>query len=162
MKIEMDEIKSLIDTFIKSGLGEMEIESHGTRLCLKKEASGAASAALTAYPAGGSAVFAAGSVQQESGGKESAPDAGSSEETHFAQVKAPIAGVFYRSPAPGKKPYVTEGSKVKKGDVIGLMEAMKLMNEVVSPADGIVRKILAENAVFCEYNIPLMEIEEEG
>lgn len=67
-------------------------------------------------------------------------------------VKAPLVGTFYRSPAPDEAPFVEVGTQVKKGDVIGIIEAMKLMNEVVAPADGEVVSIQAQDGVMVEYD----------
>lgn len=74
-------------------------------------------------------------------------------------VKAPIVGTFYASPSPDKPPYVKVGDTVKKGDVIMIIESMKLMNEVQSDFDGVVKKILVENGSCVEYDQPIMIIE---
>ena len=73
-------------------------------------------------------------------------------------MKAPIFGTFYRASAPGATPFVKEGSKVKKGDVIGIIEAMKLMNELVSPKDGKIEKILIDDGEMVEYDQVIMSI----
>ena len=75
-------------------------------------------------------------------------------------VKAPLAGIFYRASKPGEKPYVEVGQAVKKGDIVGLVEAMKMMNEIPAPYDGVVREIRVEDAAFAEYDAVLMTIEE--
>src|SRR5699024_5682867 len=67
------------------------------------------------------------------------------------QVKAPLVGTFYAAPAEGADPFVSVGDKVKKGQVIGIVEAMKLMNEVESDFDGTVTDILVENGEMVEY-----------
>ena len=76
----------------------------------------------------------------------------------FTQVKAPLAGIFYRSSSPDAKPYVEIGQEVKKGETIGLIEAMKVMNEIPAPCDGVIGNILAENEAFVGYEELLMEI----
>lgn len=73
-------------------------------------------------------------------------------------IKSPIVGTFYRAPAPGAKPFVEVGSKVKKGDVLCIIEAMKIMNEIKSDVDGVVEEILVENAQPVEYGQPLFKI----
>ena len=75
-------------------------------------------------------------------------------------MKAPLAGIFYRASKPGEKPFVEEGQRVKKGDIVGLVEAMKMMNEIPSPCDGVVREIRVGDAAFAEYDAVLMTIEE--
>jgi len=74
-------------------------------------------------------------------------------------VKAPIVGTFYRRPAPDAEPYVKEGDRVEKGQVLCIIEAMKLFNEIESEVSGIVRKILVEDAEPVEYGQPLFLIE---
>lgn len=75
------------------------------------------------------------------------------------EVKAPIVGTFYRAPAPDAPPYVKEGDRVEKGQVLCIIEAMKLMNEIESEVSGIVRKILVQNGEPVEYGQPLFLIE---
>lgn len=73
-------------------------------------------------------------------------------------VKAPIVGIFYTSPGPSEAPFVRTGQKVKKGDPIGIIEAMKVMNEIVATKDGIVQTIFVKDKDYVEYNQPLIEI----
>jgi len=74
-------------------------------------------------------------------------------------VTAPLTGVFYRSPSPQAQPYVQVGSSVGVGEVIGLIEAMKLFNEIRSTAAGTVRRILAENGQLVRAHQPLLELQ---
>lgn len=76
-------------------------------------------------------------------------------------VKSPIAGIFYRQSQPGNPPYFEVGQTVKKGQTVCLVEAMKMINEVTAPCDGVVKEFLAENEQFVEYGAPLVLIEEE-
>jgi acetyl-CoA carboxylase biotin carboxyl carrier protein len=73
-------------------------------------------------------------------------------------VKAPIIGVFYESSAPGKPPFVKQGDRVKKGDVLFIIESMKVMNEVNSEFDGTVEEIMVTNGAAVEYDQPVMRI----
>ena len=75
-------------------------------------------------------------------------------------VKSPIVGVFYGASSPESDPYVTVGKTVKKGDIICIIEAMKVMNEIKAPCDGTVTSILVENEALVEYDQALMVIEE--
>ena len=75
------------------------------------------------------------------------------------EIKAPLVGTFYVAPSEGAEPFVSVGDKVKKGQVIGIVEAMKLMNEVESEYDGTVAAILVENGEMVEYGQPLMVIQ---
>jgi acetyl-CoA carboxylase biotin carboxyl carrier protein len=75
------------------------------------------------------------------------------------EIRAPIVGTFYRAPAPDAPPYVKEGDRVEKGQVLCIIEAMKLMNEIESEVSGIVKKILVENGEPVEYGQPLFLIQ---
>lgn len=81
-----------------------------------------------------------------------------SDEAEGTPVESPIAGVFYAAPSPGAKHYVTVGQHVKKGDVVGLVEAMKMMNEIVAPVSGVIKTIEVKNEDFVEYKQSLMII----
>lgn len=74
------------------------------------------------------------------------------------EVKSPMVGIFYERPAPGAEPYVKIGSKVKKGDVICMIEAMKLMNEITSDTDGEIVDICAKNGQIVEFSEVLFKI----
>jgi acetyl-CoA carboxylase biotin carboxyl carrier protein len=74
-------------------------------------------------------------------------------------VKAPLTGIFYRASSPQTEPFVQVGSSVESGDVIGLIEAMKLFNEIRSTASGRVRRIFAENGQLVRAHQPLLEVE---
>lgn len=76
-------------------------------------------------------------------------------------VLSPLAGIFYRQSQPGNPPYVEIGQRVQKGDVICLVEAMKMINEISANRDGVVKEFLVENEQFVEYGSPLVLIEEE-
>lgn len=77
----------------------------------------------------------------------------------YVEVRAPIVGTFYRAPSPDAEPFVKEGDTVKKGQVLCIIEAMKLMNEIESEVSGVVRKILASNGEPIEYGQVLFLIE---
>ncbi len=79
--------------------------------------------------------------------------------TPFYPVEAPMTGMFYRGPSPNEPPYVEEGDVVHEGQTIGLIEAMKVFNEVPSPVSGTVRRILAQNATLVQQGDVLMLIE---
>ncbi|MDR0293916.1 MAG: acetyl-CoA carboxylase, biotin carboxyl carrier protein [Oscillospiraceae bacterium] len=76
-------------------------------------------------------------------------------------VRAPLVGVFYTAPSPDAEPFVREGSRVRKGDTLCIIEAMKLMNEIESTCGGVVGQVLAENGAMVEYGQPLFEIRAE-
>jgi acetyl-CoA carboxylase biotin carboxyl carrier protein len=73
-------------------------------------------------------------------------------------ISAPMIGTYYASPAPGESPFVQVGDEVEVGQVIGIIEAMKIMNEIISDRSGIVTEILVENAQAVEYGSPLIRL----
>jgi len=75
------------------------------------------------------------------------------------EVKSPLAGTFYRAPAPGARPFVEVGDAVDAGEQVGIVEVMKLMNSIKTPVKGIVRQILAENETTVKMGQTLMIIE---
>ncbi len=74
------------------------------------------------------------------------------------EVLSPIVGTFYTSPAEGASPFVSLGDAVKKGQVLCIVEAMKVMNEIVAPCDGVISEILVSNAEGVEFNQPLFRL----
>ena len=139
------EIKELMDAFHKNNLGSMSV--NGGNFELKLESAKQVQAAVgAAQPAAMAASEAMPAERKEA-------------ELSGSVMKSPIVGTFYASPAPDKPPYVSVGAKVKKGDVLFIIESMKLMNEVTSELDGTVSKILVENASPVEYGQPILTIE---
>jgi oxaloacetate decarboxylase alpha subunit len=84
------------------------------------------------------------------------------EELNLVQVRSPLVGTFYRTPSPGAPPYVEEGDEVEEGQVLCIVEVMKLFNEIPSPVAGRVKRILVEHATGVEYDQVLVEIEPRG
>lgn len=87
------------------------------------------------------------------------PESPKEDTSQYVEVKAPIVGTFYRAPSPDAEPFVKEGDTVKKGQVLCIIEAMKLMNEIESEVSGVVRKILVSNGEPVEYGQTLFLIE---
>lgn len=80
----------------------------------------------------------------------------------YTEVKSPIVGIFYQAPMENAEPFVKVGDKVKKGDVLAIVEAMKLMNEITAEVDGIVREVCVQNGQAVDYSCTLFRIEEQG
>ncbi len=134
----------------RSELTELEVEAGGTGLVLRKAA--ALSLTTSAAPAPGGP-----------GGADvaNAPSAagGPSAEIARPSVKAPLTGIFYTSPSPGSADYVQAGGEVAVGQVIGLIEAMKLFNEIKSDLAGRVVRVVAESGQLVKARQPLVEVE---
>ncbi|HTR77138.1 MAG TPA: acetyl-CoA carboxylase biotin carboxyl carrier protein [Gemmatimonadaceae bacterium] len=80
----------------------------------------------------------------------------------YLEVKSPMVGTFYQAPESGAKPYVTVGDRVRKGQIVCILEAMKIMNEIESEYAGVVREVLVQNAQPVEYGQVLFRIDPNG
>jgi acetyl-CoA carboxylase biotin carboxyl carrier protein len=146
------ELLALIDRLAglleRSDLTELEVEAGGTGLVLRKPmaiaGSAAAAAATPAAPEAPSPAVAAAQAPPP---------------VARPAITAPLTGIFYASPAPGSAPYVQVGGEVAVGQVIGLIEAMKLFNEIKSDLAGRVVKVVAESGALVKARQPLIEVE---
>ncbi len=162
MEMEWKQLEELLDRFGQADISELELETEKLKLHLKKEEKAGSKSFL--LPEGEGMQKA---LVPEEGKKEAAEEKMSGGARESAEekeegraVKAPLVGTFYAAAEPGAEPYVREGQEVKKGEVIGLIEAMKIMNEIPAPCDGRVTRILAENGSFVAYDEVLLYIEE--
>lgn len=150
----MKEIYELMDRFASSVITEMEVEYHGIKVSMKKNVNQSpGNLEEESYTATGEVY---GFTKREQGVKKQEVTKPVSAEKDAQAIKAPLVGTFYRSPAPGEAPFVTTGQKVNKGDVVAIIEAMKMMNEIVADRDGIIEEILVEDETMVEYDQPLM------
>lgn len=145
------QIQELIDLLRRNNLTELEVERQGIRIRVRHELA-------TRLPTTSEQETVPIPSQQP---MHSASGAGSMSDasTGFVTVTSPIVGTFYRSPSPDADPYVEEGESVKKGQVLCVVEAMKLMNEIESEVDGRLVKILVENTKSVEYGQALFLID---
>lgn len=152
--MNIEEIKEIIKVLEKTDIVEFELEKSGVRVRIKKGSE-------DWLVSGGNLERR---VDKPTSIPQSAPVTGTSEKEESASqkqqlIKAPIVGTFYRSPSPDAESYVEVGSVVKKGQIVCIIEAMKLMNEIESDVDGKIIEILTENAHPVEYGEPLFAIE---
>ena len=82
--------------------------------------------------------------------------------SRYLEVKSPMVGTYYAAPEPGAKPYLTVGDRISKGQILCIIEAMKIMNEIESEFDGVVKEILAQNSHPVEYGQVLLRIDPNG
>lgn len=164
--MDLAEVGRLLAFMKKHGLEEFEYERRGVHIRLKKaslQASGAFRPAAT-----GEAVAAPPAAAHEgvpaapvAGGRELAAEAaGRAEDLHL--IKSPIVGTFYAAPSPAAGPFVAVGDRVAAGQVLCIIEAMKLMNEIESDVAGEVARIFVENGHPVEYGEPLFGIRPHG
>jgi acetyl-CoA carboxylase biotin carboxyl carrier protein len=159
--LTFDQIKELVELVSQRGLSGLEIERSGFRLRIDGQAApnaahpaagaGAAAPAALAAPAP-----AAGAPPALPAALAAAPAAAPAPAAHV--LNSPIVGTFYRAPAPGADPFVQVGSRVERGQVLCIIEAMKLMNEIESDADGVIEQIFPQNAQAVEFGEPLFAI----
>jgi acetyl-CoA carboxylase biotin carboxyl carrier protein len=156
--MDLDQIRSILDLVREHELSEFEIEHDGLRLKIRKDANGARDVAHSAPVVPAAAMPAAAALSPLAGASSpQAADLGDAE-IELAVVKSPIVGTFYRSSEPGSSAFVEIGSAVKKGDVLCIIEAMKLMNEIDSEYDGEVVNIYVENGQPVQYGERLFAI----
>ena len=154
----IDRLGSLLD---RSDLSELAVESGGTRVVLRKPIAVApvATAGATA-PADASAALSTATTAGTPPGAPAAPAAAEgAEPPGRPSVKAPLTGVWYSSPAPGSAPFVAVGRELAVGQVIGLIEAMKLFNEIKSDLAGRVVRVIPESGALVKAKQPLIEVE---
>ncbi|TGE28970.1 acetyl-CoA carboxylase biotin carboxyl carrier protein [Hymenobacter metallicola] len=155
------ELQELIDFIAKSGLNKVNIETEEFKISVQREPSykpvvsvGAAPAAPQAAPAPAAAAPAPAPAPAAA-----APAAPAAASSNHQPLKAPMIGTFYRSSSPESPAFVNVGDVVEKGQVICIIEAMKLFNEIEAEASGRIVKALVENATPVEYDQPLFLIE---
>ena len=185
--MEINDIVTLIEAMSEHGLTSFVYEENGAKISMKKEKEkemvpvlaappvqpsgfgadalmAAGAAALQSMPAAGAAAFqsvpAAGMTAALTAPGAAADGAGgqAGDIASDKVVTSPLVGTFYNSPSPDAEPFAKVGDTVKKGQVLGIIEAMKLMNEIESEYDGIVEAVLVNNEEVVEYGQPLFRI----
>ena len=155
--MEMEKMIELIDAVSKSDLTGFKYEEEGIKLHLSKKentcyVTGNLSAPVNAVTTSAAEIKKAAEGDQISGT--------SAEETPVGNVvESPLVGTFYAAPAEDAESFVKVGDRVEKGQTLGIVEAMKLMNEIESEFDGTVKEILVENEQMVEFGQPMFVIE---
>ncbi|MBO9541467.1 acetyl-CoA carboxylase biotin carboxyl carrier protein [bacterium] len=165
MELGITDIRALIELVDSSTIGEFTLESGSVRLQLKKAV--APQAAVIAAPAPVAMAPVAAPVMAAVPAAAPAPvapaapaapvEAAPSAARHV--VKSPMVGTFYAAPSPDAKPYASIGDRVEAGQVLCIIEAMKLMNEIETEVAGTISKVLVKNGEPVEFGQPLFEIE---
>ena len=144
-------IREVVRIVQETGVGEISLEEDGMRVSVRRSLE-------PSVPTGSAGALA------DTGAADSAPPQlpALPRDDSLARVESPMVGTFYRAPAPGEEPFVTEGDAVEAGQTLCILEAMKLMNEVKAESEAIVRKIHVEDAQPVEYGQLLFELEPLG
>ena len=140
--VDLETIEKLADIVAAKELGEITIADGEKYITVKGKK------CLPPMPLAGAPVAASPAAPAETPAVPQKPADKS--------IKAPLVGTFYAAPSPDQPPFVQVGDTVKKGDVVLIIESMKLMNEVTSDVDGVVQEILVKNGDAVEYDQPLM------
>jgi len=151
--MDIRKVKKLIEMLEESKISEIEIHEGEESVRISRVSSVTPSQSLLQIPAGEPSV----TVKTDTG--QGSQDAGEEQEGYI--VKSPMVGIFYESPTPGKPPFVELGKRVAKGEVLCIIEAMKIMNQIESEFSGIISKLMVENGEPVEYGQPLFIIKEE-
>ena len=141
--MDMEQIKSVIGLMKEEGLDEFAIEEDGFKLSLKRRG------AVVAAPAVAHAPAAPVAAPAPVAAAAPAPEEG------LEKITSPLVGTFYRASSPDADPFVKVGSTVTKDTVVGIIEAMKVMNEIKAETSGVIKKVLVDNAMAVQYGQPL-------
>jgi acetyl-CoA carboxylase biotin carboxyl carrier protein len=147
--VNIKEIKEMINLMNENGLMELEVEKEGMRIRLKKTGTGAEAYASPMI------------VERQRVDSVSKDEANQAREadSKSVEIRSPMVGTFYRAPSPESAPYVEVGQVVEPGQVICIIEAMKLMNEIKSEVKGKIIEVLVDNAEPIEFGQPIFLIE---
>ncbi len=151
--MDLNYVKKLVKLLSDSAVDEIEIEEEGKRIRLVKR-QGVVGVSMPAEPSASGQYSEASALQHSSQGTAIVPDA-----KKYHEIKSPIVGTFYRSPAPDAAPFIQIGSTIAPGTVLCIVEAMKLMNEIESDVTGKIVQLLVENGQPVEYDQPLFLVD---
>ena len=145
--LPLEEVERLVNLVRESGVGEVRVRQGEVEITVK------------AAPGGPGSQPVPGAQSTREVVVEPEPSAGERDGLHA--VRSPVVGTFYRAPAPGEDAYVEVGDRVKSGQTLCIVEAMKLMNEIPADVSGEVVEVLVENAAGVEYDQPLFSLRPE-
>ncbi len=156
--MDIKQIQELIKFVSRSGVNEVSIEQKEFKITIKTNQ---APTYVTAAPAQApqQIIAAPQAVAPAAGSVSAAPPAATDEASNYITVKSPMIGTFYRSASPDKPIFVNVGDEIKAGQVLCIIEAMKLFNEIESEVSGRIVKVLVDNASPVEYDQPLFLVE---
>ena len=157
--MDLIQLREILDLVRTHELSEFEVEQDGLKLKIRRNAAGAPVVTMPAVaPANSSGPAAAPTAVAAAAPVAAVPDGATDVDLELAVVKSPIVGTFYRSSEPSAPPFVDIGTQVKKGQVLCIIEAMKLMNEIDSEYDGEVVNVYVESGQPVQYGERLFAI----
>ncbi|MFV8280714.1 acetyl-CoA carboxylase biotin carboxyl carrier protein [Christiangramia marina] len=161
--MDLKEIQNLIKFVAKSGASEVKLETGDVKITIKTGSDDKETTIVQQVPMGGQQLQQMPAQQQapaqQTAPQEAAPAAeekqAADDDSKYITVKSPIIGTFYRKPSPDKPTFVEVGDSVKEGDVLCIIEAMKLFNEIESEVSGKIVKVLVDDSSPVEFDQPL-------
>jgi acetyl-CoA carboxylase biotin carboxyl carrier protein len=160
--VDLDFVRSLIAAVDDSGIDSLEISRGGTRIRIAKSPPPAPVAHSPNHAGAAGHVTHGDRVAVSQAAAPAHPVAAAAPPSNLVEVTSPMVGTFYRSPNPDAPAYVEVGSRILKGQTLCILEAMKLMNELESEVQGIVREVCVENSEPVEYGQVLFRIEPDA
>ena len=163
--IDLRYVKKLVEMLDESSVDSIEISSDkGMKIRISKTPQQRGAVQVAAPMAMPALLPAAAPVVTAAESNSSAVEVPKLEaaKSKFLEVKSPMVGTYYGAPEPGAKPYLAIGDRIGKGQILCIIEAMKIMNEIESEFDGVVKEILAQNAHPVEYGQVLFRIDPNG
>ena len=158
--MDIRKVKKLIEMLEESEIAEIEIHEGEESVRISRQSSIAGTPVQSVVQVPGAEATGKGRTLQETQTGVGTPAADAELEGHV--VSSPMVGIFYEAPSPGKPPFVELGSEIKKGDIICIIEAMKIMNQVEADVSGVIARIMVENGDPVEYGQPLYLVRESS
>lgn len=178
MELDFNELRELLTVFSQTDIAELTLKSADFELTMRKGIDISASQVsepsnrvlpspstmptVTAGVPNQSKEIATGGVSDAVTATPASPAASGSVDAKWVTVNSPMVGTFYRSPAPGEAAFVEVGDRIRTGQTVCIIEAMKLMNEIEAEVSGQVMQILVENGEPVEYGQPLIRVNPDG
>ena len=158
--MDLKEIQNLIKFVSNSGVAEVKLETGDVKITIRTTLEGNTPDITYVQPAPVAPVISQVSAPAPSAPAAPAtPSAPAADDAKYITIKSPMIGTFYRKPAPDKSPFVEVGSSIGKGDVLCVVEAMKLFNEIESEVSGKIVKILVDDMSPVEFDQPLFLVD---
>lgn len=157
--MDLKEIQNLIKFVANSGVAEVKLEMDDVKITIRTTLEGNVSETTYVQQIPVQAAHQQVAIPQQIAPVVSIPVAAAEENSHYITIKSPIIGTFYRKPSPDKPLFVEVGSTIAKGDVLCVIEAMKLFNEIESEVSGKIVKILVDDMSPVEYDQPLFLVD---
>ena len=157
--MDLQYVRKLVKLLSESTIDEIEIEEEGSKIRVARNPHGAPVLQAAAFPSAAQQAAALQAAAPQGVPAEPAPPSPQAPAAAgLHEIKSPIVGTFYRSPAPDAAPFVQVGSVIRPGAVLCIVEAMKLMNEIEADVAGTITGILVEDGQSVEYGQPLFKI----